>query len=175
MNMSLREIFTYPDPVLRKKAKPVTEFDEKLQQLVKDMAQTMYDAPGIGLAAPQIGVSKQVVVMDLSSEEEDNQLMVLINPEILSGEGSQTDEEGCLSVVDLKAKVKRFSNIVVRAQDLEGNTNEFEADEWFARVIQHEVDHLNGVLFIDRISSLKRALYKKKRKKQLQKEAQKAA
>ena len=173
--MSLRKIYTYPDPVLRKKAEPVTEFGEELQKLVQDMVQTMYDAPGIGLAAPQIGVSKQVVVMDLSAEEEDNQLMVLINPEILNGEGSRTDEEGCLSVIDLRAKVKRFSRIVVRAQDMEGKTNEFEADEWFARVIQHEVDHLNGVLFIDRISSLKRALYKKKRKKQLQKEAQKAA
>ena len=173
--MSLREIFTYPNPVLRKKAEPVTEFGEELQQLVKDMAQTMYDAPGIGLAAPQIGVSKQVVVMDNTDKEEENHLMVLINPEILSGEGSRTDQEGCLSVVDYEAKVKRFSHISVRAQDVEGNVNEFEADEWFARVIQHEVDHLNGVLFIDRISSLKRALYKKKRKKQLRKEALEAA
>ena len=173
--MSLREIFTYPNPVLRKKAAPVTEFGEELQQLVKDMAQTMYDAPGIGLAAPQIGVSKQVVVMDNTDKEEENQLTVLINPEILSGEGSLTDKEGCLSVIDFEAKVKRFSHISVRAQDVEGNVNEFEADEWFARVIQHEVDHLNGILFIDRISSLKRALYKKKRKKQLRKEALEAA
>jgi len=173
--MSLRKIYTYPNPVLRKKAEPVTDFGEELQRLVKDMAQTMYDAPGIGLAAPQIGVSKQVVVIDTSTEEEDNQLMVLVNPEILSGEGSRVDKEGCLSVVDFEAKVKRFAHVSVRALDIEGKINEFEADEWFARVVQHEVDHLNGVLFIDRVSSLKRALYKKKRKKQLQKEAQKAA
>lgn len=173
--MSLRKILKYPNPLLRIQGESITEFNDELQQLVNDMAQTMYDAPGIGLAAPQIGVSKRVVVMDHSEKDEENQLIVLINPKIMDAEGSQVDEEGCLSVVDLNAKVKRFAHIKVQAQDMEGNTIEFEADDWFARVIQHEVDHLNGVLFLDRLSSLKRALYKKKRKKQLQQEEKEMA
>lgn len=163
----------YPNPVLRKKATPVTDFNDGLKKLVADMAETMYEAPGIGLAAPQIGVSKQVLVIDTS--EEKNELLVLVNPQIVQGEGSQIDEEGCLSVVDLSAKVKRFEKITVKAQNLEGKEIEFEAQEWFARVIQHEIDHLNGILFIDHLSSLKRALYNKKRKKQLKAEAEQKA
>ncbi len=165
--MPIKEILKYPNPVLRKKAKPVTAFDEELQELVRDMADTMYDAPGVGLAAPQIGVSKQVVVMDISGSEEENQLMVLINPEISKPEGSQTDEEGCLSIVDLAAKVTRYLQITVKGQNLHGEDIEFEAEGWMARVIQHEIDHLHGVLFLDHLSSLKRTLYNKKRKKQL--------
>ncbi|MBU0682118.1 MAG: peptide deformylase [Proteobacteria bacterium] len=165
--MALREILKYPNPLLRKKAEKVTAFDDALQKLIADMAETMYDAPGVGLAAPQIGASLQLLVMDITSREEEPELIVLINPEISEGEGSEIDEEGCLSVVDLTAKVKRFSKIRVKAQDAEGNHLDFIAEEWFARVIQHEVDHLNGTLFIDHLSSLKRALYKKKRKKQL--------
>ncbi len=172
--MAILEILKYPSPVLRKKAEKVTEFDEKLRRLISDMADTMYDAPGVGLAAPQIAVSQQVVVIDISPKDEENELIVLINPEIITEEGRQVDEEGCLSVVDLTAKVKRFARIKVKACDLEGNCFEFEAEEWFARVIQHEIDHLNGILFIDRLSTLKRALYKKKRKKQLQQEKQDA-
>ena len=172
--MSIQKIFKYPSPVLRKKAEKVTEFDEELSQLINDMAETMYDAPGVGLAAPQIAISRQIVVIDISAKDEENQLIVLINPEIITEEGSQVDEEGCLSVVDLTAKVKRFARIKVKACDLKGNCFEFEAEEWFARVIQHEIDHLNGILFIDRLSTLKRALYKKKRKKQLQQEKQDA-
>lgn len=166
--MALRNIITYPNPVLRKKAKPVTSFDEALKQLVSDMAETMYEAPGVGLAANQVGVLQQVVVIDAS--EGKNQLMALINPKIIYGEGCQSDEEGCLSVVDLSAKVKRFTKIKVKAQDVDGNETEFEAEDWFARVVQHELDHLNGILFIDHLSALKRALYKKKRKKQLKEE-----
>ncbi|MCB2184541.1 MAG: peptide deformylase [Desulfobulbaceae bacterium] len=166
--MALREILTYPNPILRQNAEPVTDFDESLRKLVNDMAETMYDAPGVGLAANQIGVVQQIVVIDAS--EEKNDLMALINPEILSGEGSQVDEEGCLSVVGLSAKVKRFNKIKVKAFDVEGKEIEFEAEEWFARVVQHEVDHLKGTLFIDHLSSLKRSLYKKKRKKQLKEE-----
>ena len=168
--MAIKEILKHPNPTLRKKSKKVTEFDEKLHELVEDMAQTMYDAPGAGLAAPQIGVLQKVVVMDVSPKEEKNQLIVMVNPEILHGEGTQADEEGCLSVVDFTAKVKRFNKITVRTQNMEGQENEFEAEGWFARVIQHELDHLNGVLFIDHLSSLKRALYKKQRKKQLREE-----
>ncbi len=165
--MAIREILKYPNPVLRKKAEKVTEFDESLQELVSDMAETMYDAPGVGLAAPQVGASLQLLVMDITSKEEEPELIVLANPEISEGEGAEIDEEGCLSVVDLTAKVKRFAKIRVKAQDVEGNPLDFVAEEWFARVIQHEVDHLNGTLFIDHLSSLKRAMYKKKRKKQL--------
>ena len=170
--MSIREILKHPHPTLRKKSKVVTEFDEKLKQLVADMADTMYDAPGAGLAAPQIGVLQRIVIMDVTSKEkkEENQLIVLINPEILHGEGSQDGEEGCLSVVDFTAKVKRFDKIRVRTQNMEGQESEFEAEDWFARVIQHEIDHIDGILFIDHLSSLKRALYKRQRKKQLREE-----
>ncbi|NOR10999.1 MAG: peptide deformylase [Desulfovibrionaceae bacterium] len=168
--MAIQEILKHPHPTLRKKSKIVTEFDEKLKQLVADMADTMYDAPGAGLAAPQIGVLQRVVIMDVSPKDEENQLIVLINPEIVHEEGSQDGEEGCLSVVDFTAKVKRFDKIRVRTQNMEGQESEFEAEGWFARVIQHETDHINGILFIDHISFLKRTLYKKHRKKQLREE-----
>ena len=165
--MAIRDILKYPDPLLRQEAEPVTEFDDDLQQLIVDMADTMYDAPGVGLAAPQIGVSKQLVVMDITAKDEEPQLIVLVNPEISEGEGSAVEEEACLSVVDLSAKVKRFSHIRVKGLNAQGEAVDFEADDWFARVIQHEVDHLRGTLFIDHLSRLKRSLYKKKRKKQL--------
>ncbi len=163
----IKKIVTYPNPVLTKKAAPVTAFDEKLQKLIDDMIETMFDAPGAGIAANQLGVSKRVVIINTSEKEkdEDRQAIALINPEILHGEGSQVDVEGCLSVIDYSAKVERFMKIVVRAQDVTGKSSEFEAEEFFARVIQHECDHLEGKLFIDRISSLKRGLYKKRLKK----------
>lgn len=167
LDMALQKILTYPFPVLKEKAKPVTKFDDNLKKLVADMAVTMYDAPGVGLAAPQIGVSLQVAVIDITPKDEEKNLVVLINPKIIKGEGEETDEEGCLSVEDYSSKVKRFEKIWVEAQDIEGNPNNFEAEGFYARVIQHELDHLDGKLFIDRISSLKRTLYKKKRKKQL--------
>lgn len=173
--MAIREIIKYPDPLLRKKARPITEFNAELKELVADMAETMYAAPGVGLAANQIGVLLQIVVIDVSPKEDKTKLIPLINPEILEGEGSVIDEEGCLSVVDYAANVERFSLIKVCARDLEGKKIEFEADGWFARVIQHEVDHLEGKLFIDHLSSLKRALYKKKRRKQLLREEQERA
>jgi peptide deformylase len=168
--MAIREILKYPHPLLRKKATEVAEFDEALQTLIDDMAATMYDAPGVGLAAPQIGVSLQLLVMDITAKDEEPELLVLINPEISEGEGSELEEEGCLSVVELTANVKRFTKIRVKAQDSQGNPLDFIAEEWLARVIQHEVDHLKGILFIDHLSSLKRALYKKKLRKQLAEE-----
>jgi peptide deformylase len=168
--MSIKEILKHPNPTLRKKSKEVTDFGDKLKELVADMADTMYDAPGAGLAAPQIGVLQRIVIMDVSPKDEENQLIVMINPEILHGEGSQVDVEGCLSVVDYTAKVKRFDKIKVKTQNMEGEESEFEAEGWFSRVIQHELDHINGVLFIDHLSTLKRALYKKQRKKQLREE-----
>ncbi|MDH5297786.1 MAG: peptide deformylase [Desulfobulbaceae bacterium] len=169
--MAIREILKYPHPVLRQKAEPVTLFDDALKGLVADMAETMYAAPGVGLAANQIGVLQQVVVIDITgSKDEPKQLITLINPRIVKGEGADVDEEGCLSVVDLTANVQRFTRIWVEAQSVDGDPVEFVAEEYFARVVQHELDHLHGHLFIDWISSLKRALYKKKRKKQLQAE-----
>ena len=163
--MAIKKIITYPDPVLRKKVEPVTCFDESLKELTQDLIETMYAAPGAGLAANQIGVCLRVVVVDASKSEEEKEPLVLVNPEIIEKEGCQIDEEGCLSVIDLTAKVERFKKLLVRAQDLDGKIREFSAEDFFARVIQHELDHLNGVLFIDRLSPLKRALYKKRLKK----------
>lgn len=163
--MAIRTILTFPDPVLRKTAAKVTSFDDELKQLSLDMGETMYDAPGIGLAANQIGVLLQVVVIDISQTEDEKKFITLVNPEISEGDGCVSDEEGCLSVIEYTTNVERFRKIKVNAQDLDGKPLEFEAEERFARVIQHEVDHLHGKLFIDRISSLKRNLYKKKLKK----------
>ena len=166
----IRTILTYPNKILKKKTVPVTEFDDGLRQLINDMVDTMFDAPGAGLAANQVGVPKQVMVINISErdDDEDRQAMALVNPEIIETQGSQVDVEGCLSVIDYETKVQRFQKIVVRAQDAQGKSLEFEAEDFLARVVQHECDHLQGKLFIDRISSLKRALYKKKLKKILQ-------
>lgn len=163
--MAIREILTFPDPILREKAQQVTTFDDGLKKLIADMGETMYNAPGVGLAATQIGVLQQVIVVDISQEEDEKKFIALINPEISGGEGSVTDEEGCLSVIDYMSNVKRFQKIKVNAQNMDGTPLEFDAEDRFARIIQHEVDHLHGILFIDRLSSLKRNLYKKKLKK----------
>lgn len=165
--MSLRTIHKFPDPVLRQKAKKITTFDDSLQDLITDMAETMYDAPGIGLAAPQIGESVQMIVVDISREEDEQRSMVMINPTITEKEGTQVDEEGCLSVIDLTASVKRSKKITVSYQDIEGKEHEMTVEDRFAVVLQHEIDHLNGILFIDHLSTLKRTLYKKKVKKML--------
>ena len=156
---------TYPAPVLRKKAVKIEKFDDTLRELAEDMAETMYDAQGVGLAGNQIGVARQIVVVDTSTQEDERQYIVLINPVISEGEGTVPDQEGCLSVVEYSAKVERFRKIRVTAQDPEGKELDLIAEDRFARIIQHEVDHLHGTLFIDRISSLKRGLYKKKLKK----------
>jgi len=166
--MAIKKIITYPHPVLREKAQPITVFNEALQTLVKDLADTMWAAPGVGLAANQIGIALQVVVVDRSTEDDERHYITLVNPVISDGEGSIIDEEGCLSVIECTANVKRFRKIHVTAQDVEGHPLEFDAEDRYARIIQHEVDHLLGTLFIDRLSSLKRALYKKKLKKILQ-------
>lgn len=169
--MAILPILTFPDPVLRQKAAKVTSFDSRLKQLAADMAETMYDAPGVGLAANQVGALLQIVVVDITGMDGKKEFMPLVNPVISEGEGSVVDEEGCLSVIDYTSKVKRFKKIKVNARDLDGNPLEFIAEDRFARIIQHEVDHLRGKLFIDRISSLKRTLYKKKLRKILQAEA----
>jgi len=163
--MAIKKILTYPDPVLRQKVETVTSFDDSLKELARDLAETMYDAPGAGLAANQIGVCLRVVVIDVSASKEEKKHLVLVNPEIIEQQGCQVDEEGCLSVIDLTANVERYRKLLIRAQDLDGKTWEFPAEDFFARVIQHELDHLNGILFIDRLSPLKRTLYKKRLKK----------
>ena len=165
--MAIKRILTYPNPVLRQKVETVTSFDDSLKQLASDLAETMYDAPGAGLAANQIGVCLRVAVINVSESEEEKSYLVLVNPEIIEKEGCQVDEEGCLSVIDLTANVERYRKLLIRAQDLNGKTLEFPAEDFFARVIQHELDHLKGILFIDHLSSLKRTLYKKRLKKAL--------
>lgn len=166
--MSIRKIYQYPEPVLRQETAPITTFDENLKQLAADMADTMYDAPGIGLAAPQIGESVKLIVVDTSRDrEEQREYLTMVNPEIVAHEGSQLDEEGCLSVPELTSMVKRFKKITVAYQDMEGHPQELHTEDRFAVVLQHEIDHLNGILFIDHLSSLKRNLYKRKVKKWL--------
>lgn len=165
--MSLLPILKFPDPVLRKKAKKVTQFNKDLTTLIANMIETMYEAPGVGLAAPQVGESIQLIVVDISKEEEQKESMVMINPEITAKEGNQVDEEGCLSVLDLTASVKRSKKITVSYLDTEGQQQELCVEDRFAVVLQHEIDHLHGVLFLDHLSTLKRTLYKKKIKKQL--------
>jgi len=165
--MSIRTIYQYPAPVLRKKAGKVNKFNEELKQLIVDMAETMYDAPGIGLAAPQIGESIQLLVVDISKDADNKEYMAVINPKITETEGTQIDEEGCLSVPDLTANVNRHKKITLEFQDPDGNNKTLVTEDRFAVVLQHEIDHLNGILFIDHLSPLKRNLYKKKIKKLL--------
>ena len=156
----LRQILHYPDPLLRRRAVPVPAITDEIRALVDDMAETMYHAPGIGLAAIQIGVTQRVVVIDLS--EERNQLQVFINPEIVQSEGEQILEEGCLSVPGIFEPVTRAGHIRVRALDRDGRPFEIEASGLLATCIQHEIDHLNGVVFVDRLSRLKQQRIRKK-------------
>jgi len=159
------KIYTYPDPVLKTPAKPITEIDEDLQHLIDWMIETMYAAPGIGLAANQVGVLKRVIVFDRQPRESGRDPAVLINPEIVLGESQIKWEEACLSVPDFSAEVVRKAQVKVKGVDRHGNPLDIEAEDLLAVCLQHEVDHLNGTLFIDHISALKRALYKKKLKK----------
>jgi peptide deformylase len=168
--MTIHTILTYPNPLLRQKAKPVGIFDNELELFINDMVETMYDAPGVGLAATQLGDPRQLIVVDISKEKGEKDFMPLINPRIISSEGQQIDEEGCLSVPEITSNVKRFKRIVVTYQNITGETAEITAEERFAVVLQHEIDHLHGILFIDHLSPLKRQLYKKKVKKMLQSE-----
>jgi peptide deformylase len=151
-------IVKYPDPVLAQKAEQVTVFDAKLKKLTDDMFESMYAAEGIGLAAPQIGISKRIFIVDLSIGKEKKDRLVLINPEILTREGKQVEEEGCLSLPDIRDKVSRSFTVRMRAQDETGKWFEIDGEELLARAFQHELDHLDGVLFIDRVSRLKRDL-----------------
>ncbi len=166
--MALRQIRTYPDPVLRTKTGRVETIDAPLQRLIDDMIETMHAAPGVGLAANQVGVPLQVAVIDLSAREDDAQrhpLLVLINPEILFLKGSMTEEEGCLSLPEYTEKVKRAARVKVRAQERTGKPFELEAEGLMAKALQHEIDHLNGLLFVDRLSPLKKSIFKRKYRK----------
>jgi peptide deformylase len=162
--MALLPILRYPDPRLHKVAEPVKQFDAALKQLTSDMAETMYEAPGVGLAATQVNVHKRVVVIDVT--EEKNQLLILVNPEIAALEGMQTHEEGCLSVPGIYDKVSRPEKVSLRYQDLQGNPQTLNADGLLAICIQHEIDHLDGKVFVQHLSSLKQTRIKNKLAKQ---------
>ncbi len=162
--MAIRPILHFPDPRLRTLCKPVEQVDDDLRALIDDMFDTMYDAPGIGLAAPQVGDFRRVIVVDIS--EEGNAPLALINPEIIGSEGAEISEEGCLSVPGAYEKVERAEQIRVKALDKHGEPFELEAHGLEAVCIQHEIDHLNGKLFVDYLSGLKRERIRKKLEKQ---------
>ncbi|MCU7853384.1 MAG: peptide deformylase [Candidatus Thiodiazotropha sp. (ex Monitilora ramsayi)] len=162
--MAILDILHFPDPRLRNKAKPVAEVDDSIRRLIDDMLETMYEAPGIGLAATQVNVAKRLVVIDLS--EDKNEPLCLINPEILEKDGIEQMEEGCLSVPGIYEKVTRANHIRLRALDREGRPFEMEAEDLLAVCIQHELDHLEGKLFVDYLSSLKRQRIRKKLEKE---------
>ena len=162
----VRKIVKYGEPVLEQSADRVTEFDTaELNDLIADMWETMYAAKGVGLAAPQIGLKKRISVIDISVGEDETKKIVIINPEIVSKEGSQTGEEGCLSLPGFREPVTRANKVLVRAQNEKGETVELEGDELLARAFQHEIDHLNGILFISHLSGLKRDIIRRKIKK----------
>ncbi|MEL0067193.1 MAG: peptide deformylase [Gammaproteobacteria bacterium] len=152
--MALLHILEYPHPGLREKARPIDKIDNRITQLAQDMLETMYDAPGIGLAATQVNVAEQLIVIDLSDDK--NEPLILINPEITAADGHQTYEEGCLSFPDVYAKVERANQITLAYQDIEGQKQVLEADGLLAICIQHEMDHLQGKVFVDYLSPLKR-------------------
>lgn len=160
--MAVLEIRKYPDKVLKKKAAPVTSIDAELQKLVEDMIETMHAAPGVGLAAPQVGVSKRIAVIDISAKGAEMPLLVLINPVFLRKEGTIEFEEGCLSLPDYTAKVERAEKVGVRFHDRMGTEVEIEAEGLLAVALQHEIDHLDGLLLLDRISPIKREFFRKK-------------
>jgi peptide deformylase len=161
----IREIVKYPDPILQKPTEPVTEFDEELRALVDDMFESMYAAQGIGLAAPQVGISKRLTVIDLSFKKNPEEKIVLINPQIIDKKGKLNEEEGCLSLPEIREKVSRAEKVRVRAQDVTGKWFEIDGEELLARAFQHEIDHLDGILFIFRVSALKRDLLLRKIRK----------
>ncbi|MEA3363291.1 MAG: peptide deformylase [Thermodesulfobacteriota bacterium] len=174
--MALREILHYPDPLLKQKSLPVTEFNAELKQLADDMVETMYAAPGVGLAAPQVGALQRLIILDCSGSDEPNDLLVAVNPEIIAGDGDSLEEEGCLSVPGYWANVKRRSTATLRYQDTDGNVHERAAEGLLAIGMQHEIDHLEGILFVDRLSPLKRSIFRKKYMKMLkEKEAENAS
>ncbi len=166
--MSKLEILTYPNNLLLRPTKPLENIDGKVQEMIENMATTMYEAPGIGLAAIQVGWDKSLLIYDISPRDENRDLKVIVNPKIIESDGEMiSEDEGCLSVPDFRADVKRASRILVEGVDREGSPLKIEAEGLLAIVLQHEIDHLNGTLFIDHISALKREMYKRRVKKKL--------
>ncbi|OGU25320.1 MAG: peptide deformylase [Geobacteraceae bacterium GWF2_54_21] len=161
----IRNILTYPNPELKKKSAPVAIINDSVRALAQDMVETMYDAPGVGLAAPQIGVLQRVIVIDISATDEPPGLIVAINPVIVHAEGEAYEEEGCLSVPKYAANVRRHSSVVVKALNLDGVECTWRAEGLLAIAFQHEIDHLDGILFVDHLSPLKRELFQRKARK----------
>jgi peptide deformylase len=159
------KIVKYPEPVLQQPGEPVSEFNSELRKLVADLFETMYASQGIGLAAQQVGVAKRVTVIDLSQAKDPAQKLVLVNPEVIFQEGKQYEEEGCLSFPDIREKVSRAAKVRIRAQDEKGKWFEMDGEELLSRAFQHEIDHLDGMLFIFRMSALKRDLNLRKIRK----------
>ena len=160
------KILKYGEPVLEQSADPVTEFDTpELNELIDNMFETMYAAKGVGLAAPQVGLSQRVSVIDLSVGEDPAQKIVIINPEVILQEGKQTGEEGCLSIPGFREQVTRANRVMVRAQNAQGETVELPGEELLARAFLHEIDHLNGILFLNHLSPLKRDIIRRKIRK----------
>jgi len=166
--MPILKIVKYPNPILTKKAEEIINLDKYIEELAQNMVQTMYAAPGIGLAAPQVNESKRLITIDLSVGENSQNLIILINPELIEQEGEIVYDEGCLSVPDINEKVVRPSRVIVKGIDLKENERTIEAEGLLARALCHEIDHINGKLFIDHLSLLKKRLIKKKLKKAAQ-------
>ena len=173
--MAILNILTYPDPELKKISEPVEKIDDAITTLIDDMFETMYDAPGIGLAAPQVGVLKRVIVLDIGERDgEQGAPLALINPEIISSTGETTFEEGCLSVPEFTADVVRAEKVKIKGMNRKGEPIEIEADGLLAIALQHEIDHLDGILFVDRLGSVKRDIFKRKFKKALKQQKAKS-
>jgi len=170
--MALRAVLKFPDKRLQEISTPIEKITDEIRELASDMLEVMYDEPGIGLAAPQVGVTSRLIVIDTewTADDAERHPLVLVNPEIVESSGKIVWTEGCLSVPDFEADVERASHVVLRASNLEGEDLEIAASELQAVCFQHEIDHLDGILFIDRVSRLKRNLYTQRRKKQLRRE-----
>jgi peptide deformylase len=160
--MALLRIYHYPEPVLSRKAEPVTNITGAIRTLARDMAETMYAAPGVGLAAPQVGISQRLIVLDCSRNDDPPRLIIAVNPEIVASTGTVCEEEGCLSVPGYYSQVKRSAEVTVRFRDLDDTPVEITTDGLLAIAFQHEIDHLDGILFVDHLSALKRGLFRKK-------------
>lgn len=160
--MAILKIRTYPDEILKKKAEPVKQIDSAVQKLIDDMIETMHSSSGIGLAATQVGVSKRIIVIDLSSVEKDSSPIVIINPEIVESDSLIDSEEGCLSIPGYRSVIKRAGRVVVKGLDKEGKEIKVEGTGLLARALQHEIDHLDGILFVDRMGAIKKELFKKR-------------
>jgi len=166
--MSVLQILKYPDPRLKEKAQEVKEITKEIKKLVFDMVETMYAGRGVGLAATQVGVPFRIIIIDVDQLEKEPNPVICINPEIISQEGKTKEEEGCLSVPGFTAPVERFKKVVVRYLDIDGNTHEIVAEDFFAKAFQHEIDHLNGILFVDRLGRLRKQLFLKRYKKMME-------